>query len=101
MFNKKKVMVNYEKGDRVIRERFNPETNEYVREEVVLPGQKSEAFVGSIMSDIAYGIKGALPVIATIAVGKIVLSCINNHNAAPMPDVNTVNVEDDVKVETI
>lgn len=52
------------------------------------------------MSDIAYGIKGALPVIATIAVGKIVLSCINNHSAAPMPEVKTVYKDDDVEVKT-
>lgn len=100
MFNKKKVMVNYEKGDRVIRERFNPETNEYVREEVVLPGQKTEAFVDGLARDFMCGVKIALPIVATTTVLKVIKYCVMNREPTAAPEVQTVRTDDGVEVTT-
>lgn len=96
----KKVKVNFEKGDRIIRERFDAETGEYVREEVVLPGQKSEAFVDGLARDFMCGVKTAIPIVATAAILKAVVYCVMNRETSPEPEVQTVYKDDNVEVKT-
>ena len=96
----KKVKVNFEKGDHIIRERFDAETGEYVREEVVLPGQKTEAFVDGLARDFMCGVKIALPIVATATVLKAIKYCVMNRESTAAPEVQTVYTDDGVEVTT-